>query len=63
MPRLVATVTSDIDKEITAIHKATGLPISTIVRNALKLYLKENGKDVNADVQWGGVRKSDKQPA
>lgn len=57
MPRVIATVTPEIEQAVLEEHKRTGAPISTIVRRALKLYLEENGKEVSADVKWGGVRK------
>lgn len=61
MPRLVATVTTEIEEAVQQEHEQTGVPISTIVRNALKLYLKEKGTEVKSEVQWGGKR--EKQPA
>lgn len=56
MPRIIATVTDDMDKALTQIQEATQTPVAVLVREALNEYLEKRGQKVDTRVRWGGKR-------
>lgn len=58
MARLSVTVPDTIYDELSSMQESTGKPLAVLVREALEMYLKSLGKDVDATVKWGGDRRS-----
>lgn len=57
MQRLSFSIPDDAHTAITEISKATGKPLSLIIREALKMYLTSHGKEIDIQVEWGGNRR------
>jgi predicted transcriptional regulator len=56
MPRMSFSVSKDAEKELTKLAEKTGKPIASLIREAIEIYLNQQGIKVNAKVQWGGYR-------
>jgi|MTBAKSStandDraft_1061840.scaffolds.fasta_scaffold52415_2 hypothetical protein len=63
MPRLLITVTDEMDAELRRIAAERSAPIAALVREALEEWLAQRGKQIKSDVVWGRRPTSEQGPS
>lgn len=59
MEKYVLTLPDEMKSELSKISKNTGVPMARLIRDGIKLVLKEHGVDIDTTVEWGGSSKKD----
>jgi predicted transcriptional regulator len=53
MPRLLITITDEMDAELRQIAEKRSAPLAALVREAIEEWLERRGREVKSDVVWG----------
>lgn len=62
MPKFNFTVSSEAAEALKRIaEKRSNVPMAVLLREAVELYLEQQGEKVDVDVQWGGKRDVSKE--
>jgi hypothetical protein len=57
--RIIFTPSEDMYQELEALSADLNKPMAAMIREAVAEYLKKHGKDVGAQLAWGGNRRTD----
>ena len=62
MPKKYITVSDEMDRLIMQESERRGAPYAAIVREAIELWAKSKGIEIEDTVTWGGARKPEAEP-